>query len=311
MLTIVGWAALLVIFVLIAGSLYFYQKAIARASKDFLKEDPELETSSEEAAASDANGRWWRSQSFQKWEIVSDDGLRLRGFYLPAARATNKTAIIAHGYSGNATLMGGWAKLYAEELGYNILLPDARGHGASEGRYIGFGWHERKDFVRWIKQVIEVCGDDVQIVLHGISMGGATVMMTSGERLPANVKAIVEDCGYTSVKEELSHQLRRMYRLPAFPILSLTSLVTKLRAGYYFGEASALAQVKKTRTPMLFIHGDADAFVPTEMVYRLYESCPTDKQLYVVAGAAHGNARLADQEGYARQISGFIGKYVI
>lgn len=104
-------------------------------------------------------------------------------------------------------------------------------------------------------------------------------MMTSGEALPPNVKAIVEDCGYTSVKEQLAYQLKRMYRLPIFPLLHLTSLLTKLRAGYFFGEASALVQIQKSQTPTLFIHGDADLFVPSEMVYALFKNGPSAKQL--------------------------------
>lgn len=97
---------------------------------------------------------------------------------------------------------------------------------------------ERKDYLKWIQNVLKANGEYTQIILHGVSMGGATVMMTSGEDLPANVKAIVEDCGYTSVRDELTFQLKRMYHLPAFPIVDTTSMLTKIRAGYSFGEAS-------------------------------------------------------------------------
>ena len=133
-------------------------------------------------------------------------------YYLPAEVSTDKTVIIAHGYSGHSEQMSGFAQMYHKDLGYNVLLPDARGHGRSEGDYIGFGWPERKDYLKWIDQVIEHTGESTQVVLHGVSMGGATVMMTSGEELPPQVKAIVEDCGYTSVTDELKYQLKRMYK---------------------------------------------------------------------------------------------------
>ncbi|NOU73800.1 alpha/beta fold hydrolase [Paenibacillus sp. LMG 31458] len=178
--------------------------------------------------------------------------------------------------------MGKLAQMYKDTLGFNVLIPDARGHGRSEGHYIGFGWPERKDYVQWIDKVIEHMGEQSKIVLHGVSMGGATVMMTSGEALPPNVKAIVEDCGYTTAKDQLAYQLKRMYRLPIFPLLHLTSLLTKLRAGYFFGEASALDQLQKSKTPMLFIHGDADLFVPTD----------------------------SDQVRYDREVAQFIRTYV-
>lgn len=135
-------------------------------------------------------------------------------------------------------------------------------------------------------------------------------MMTSGEDLPANVKAIVEDCGYTSVKDELTFQLKRMYHLPAFPIVDTTSMLTKIRAGYSFGEASALEQVKKSKTPTLFIHGDNDTFVPTEMVHTVYENSPVEKELYIVPNAGHGEAFRRDPVKYESVVSEFIGRFV-
>lgn len=136
------------------------------------------------------------------------------------------------------------------------MLPDARGHGKSEGNYIGFGWPERKDYLQWITQVLQNNGLNEKITLFGVSMGAATVMMVSGEDLPNNVQSIVEDCGYSSAYEELSYQLNKLYQLPPVPILQATSVVAKIRAGYYLGEADAKKQLKKNQTPILFIHGD-------------------------------------------------------
>lgn len=300
----------IVLIALSVGSFYFYEVGVARSDKEFMDDNPDLAAVAAEAVPEADYEAWWDDQSFTDWNIESDDGLQLYGYYLAAAEKTDKTVIIAHGYSSKSTAMSGLAYLYHKKLGYNILLPDARGHGRSEGDYIGFGWHERLDYLKWIDTVIQHVGEDTQIVLHGVSMGGATVMMTSGELLPANVKAIVEDCGYTSAKDELSYQLKRMYNLPAFPIINTTSLLTKLRAGYYFGEASALKQVKKSVTPTLFIHGDSDLFVPTEMVYELYEASPVEKDLLIVKGAGHGKARSTSPEIYDRKVTHFLDKYI-
>ncbi|SDR96663.1 hypothetical protein SAMN05444162_0445 [Paenibacillaceae bacterium GAS479] len=204
-----------------------------------------------------------------------------------------------------------FARYYAETLGWNLLLPDARGHGLSEGSYIGFGWHERKDYADWIRWVIGRTGEDrAEVILHGISMGGATVCMASGENLPNQVKAIVADCPYTSAKDELRFQLKRMYKLPAFPFLQTTSVLTKLRAGYYFGEASALEQVRRAKVPMLFIHGDADTFVPTWMGVKLHEACIQPKGLLLVAGAEHGAARQKDPNRYDAAVSEFLEQWL-
>ena len=134
--------------------------------------------------------------------------------------------------------------------------------------------------------------------------------MTSGEVLPEAVKAIISDCSYTSVQAELQYQLKRLYKLPSFPVLNSTSLLTKLRAGYSFKEASALEQVKKSKTPTLFIHGDADKFVPYSMVHELYEACSSEKDIYIVPGAGHGTAFETDVSGYKKMVKEFADKYV-
>ncbi|GGG06404.1 alpha/beta hydrolase [Paenibacillus aceti] len=306
-------AIIVLLFIITVASFYFYHMAVARAAKHFMIDNPDLqarEQLEEAREAMNADQDWWRQQSFEPWEMTSTDGLRLRAYYLAAPVDSGKTAILAHGYTGNAMGMSSYARMYYERLGYHVLVPDARGHGQSEGSYIGFGWPERKDYLQWIQRAIEVHGQNTQIILHGVSMGGATVMMTSGENLPANVKAVVEDCGYTSVKDELSFQLKRMYRLPRFPLLHTTSLLAKLRAGYFFGEASALRQVKKSQIPTLFIHGADDSFVPTDMVHSVYEHSPVEKELYIVPGAGHAEAYQADPEKYEHVVTQFIERFV-
>ena len=94
--------------------------------------------------------------------------------------------------------------------------------------------HERKDYQQWVQLLINEENAE-SIILHGFSMGAATVLMTSGEELPSEVKGVVADCAYTSVEEELTHQLKHMYHLPAFPLIEVTSVVTKIKAGYSFG----------------------------------------------------------------------------
>ena len=324
----------------IVASFYFYNLAIARTKKDFLTKNIALEqavpvsagvgavaevgavakvSASTEISSSTQFSTntelvnetdWFNKHTYEEVDIISEDGLKLKGYYLNAKIPTSKTVILAHGYSSQGTFMGSYANLYNEKFGYNVLLPDDRGHGNSEGDYTGFGWVDRKDYLNWIDFIINKLGQDSQIVLHGVSMGGATVLMTSGENLPENVKAIVSDCAYTSVKDELKYQLKEMYNLPSFPILSTTSILTKIRAGYFFGEASALKQVKKSKTPILFIHGAADKFVPLYMVNQLYKACNSEKDLLVVPNAGHGAAYATDPEGYKNKASEFIGKYI-
>lgn len=290
----------LIVVVLIGAGNYFYNYAVVPSEKDFL--------SSGNTEVSDSQKWFDNKENRTTWQLKASDGLKLSAIYLPAENA-KKTAIIAHGYMGNAEDMADYAKIY-HDLGYNVLTPDARGHGKSAGDYIGFGWDERKDYQQWIQQVLKKNGADQDIVLHGISMGAATVMMTSGEKLPQQVKAIVEDCGYTSANAELSYQLKDMFNLPAFPLIPVTSLVTKVRAGYFFGEADALKQLAKNERPMLFIHGDADKFVPFSMLDQNYQATKGPKEKYVVKGAAHAQAFSKNPEKYQATVAEFLTKYV-
>lgn len=150
-----------------------------------------------------------------------------------------------HGYTSEGKLVSAKAKrLY--DMGYNILVQDLRGHGSSEGDYIGMGWHDRLDIVNWIESTI-IENPNAKIVLHGTSMGAATVLMVSGEELPSNVKAIVADCGYTSVWNEFVYQLDALFGLKSFPVMQLSNIVTKMKAGYSLKDTSALEQVKNQK----------------------------------------------------------------
>jgi uncharacterized protein len=292
---------------LLAGN-YFYNFSILRRKKEFLSTDPDLrETKS--GAAWDSKKEWLQQQNQQEFIIKSQDGLQLSAVYLAKTAPSNKTVILIHGYSSWNGSMGGFAQYYLEELGYNVLLPDLRGHGKSEGNYIGFGWHDRKDILLWIDRILEMNGS-TQIVLHGVSMGGAAVLMTSGEELPGNVLCIVSDCAFTSAAAILTYQMRRMFKLPSFPIIYFTSLMCKLKAGFFLSEASALKQVQKSITPILFIHGSADKFVPAEMVYALLEAAPCPKQLLVVRDGAHGTSFWKDSKGYTSVLKDFLRKYI-
>lgn len=295
----------------ITASFYFYNVGIARKAEGFLIQGPDIEAT-DFAVPDMFDSKWIEKQPFEEIEMVSHDGLLLRAFFLPARTPTNKTAILAHGYTGSGKRdMGAQARMYHEHLNFNVLTPDCRGHGKSEGKYISFGWHDRLDFLKWIAYVIQRTGQqESQIVLHGVSMGGATVLMTSGEPLPEQVKCIVSDCAYTSTKAILTYQLRRTYKLPSFPIFPLASLISRLRVGYFFGEASALRQVRKNTRPVLFIHGADDTFIPTKMAHQLYEECRAYKELWIVPNVGHGISFHTCKEESIQRVSEFVQKFI-
>ncbi|MUK88814.1 alpha/beta fold hydrolase [Ornithinibacillus sp. L9] len=301
----------LLIIDIIAG-FYFYNLAISRGQKDFLQGNQDLEVSAEAMTAFTEGGwrKWVREQDFEELEMNSFDDLTLKGYLLEAKEPTNKLVIMAHGYLGSGSQMGLYGQYYYEELGYSFFTADARGHGNSEGDYYGFGWHDRLDYVKWIDLLIEKLGEDTEIVLHGLSMGAATVLMTSGEELPDNVKVVIADSPFTSVQDLFSYQITRMFKLPSFPVLDTTSLVSKAKAGYSFTEASTLEQVKKAERPILYIHGNADTFVPTEMTHELYENTKSEAEMVTFDNANHGEAFVIHEEKYIKVLNEFLNKYM-
>ncbi|MDW0116690.1 alpha/beta hydrolase [Sporosarcina thermotolerans] len=315
----INWKKLLVLFaavflvIQVAGSFFFYELAIKRGPKEFLQGNADLEVS-EKSMDLYLNGdwlKWVKAQKFETLHLTSRDGLQLTGYYLPASKPTNKLVVLTHGYLGHAKQMGLFGQFYHNELDYNIFMPDARGHGKSEGNYYGFGWHDRLDVIDWTNLLVQKLGPKTEIAYHGLSMGAATVLMASGEKeIPRQVKAIVADSPYQSVYQLFTYQMNRMFHLPAFPLLDGTSALTKIRAGYSFREASALKEVKKASVPIFYIHGMSDSFVPTEMAEELYEETSSDAEIFLVPNANHGEAYALSGETYKVKVHHFLDRYL-
>ena len=233
--------------------------------------------------------------------IMPENGERHHALYV--RNGSSKTALILHGWRDCSVEFLFLARLYEQELGYNVVLPDFHAHGLSEGDMIQMGWLDRKDMLHWLS----VFQTDT-MVIHGVSMGGATAMMMSGDTVPEGIKKVsfIDDCGYTSVWDEFSSELQNQFGLPQFPLMYATSLLCKLRYGWSFGEASALSQVAKSNYPMLFIHGSNDDFVPTEMVHRLFEAKPSAKALWIAEDARHAESYVKHKDEYLNRISTFL-----
>ena len=240
------------------------------------------------------------------------DGLKLHATYFPAVpeyvkEGEKKKVLIGfHGYTSQGLSDFVGVSDYYFKRGFDILLPDARAHGASEGTYVGFGCLDRKDALGWIKWVIKMLGDDIEIILHGNSLGGATVLMASGMKLPPQVKGIISDSGFTSAKEVFTHVLHTMYHLPTFPVIPLADMVNRKLAGYGMDECNAKREVRKAEVPILFIHGANDTFVPCSMCHEIYEECVSPKMKLIVKKSSHAECYYKNPEIYEQTLTEFL-----
>ena len=249
---------------------------------------------------------WMMAQPHEDVWIRSKDGLKLHGTYFPGNGGT-KAVICFHGYTSKGLNDYGSLSYYYLNHGFRMLLIDERAHGDSEGTYIGFGTMDRLDGLEWVRWMIEKTGDDAQILLHGNSMGGATVCMMGGMDLPRQVKGIVSDCAFTSARDVFTHVLHSMYHLPAFPMIQIADRVNRKKAGYGLDDCNAAREVRKAKVPFLFIHGDEDIFVPCWMCEEIYKNCASPKTKLIVKGAGHGESYYKDTEGYEEALNVFIG----
>ena len=247
-----------------------------------------------------------RKMNAESVEIVSFDGLKLCGKYYEYEKGA-PLEIMFHGYKGNSfrDLCGAVERCF--KLGRNSLIVDQRAHGESEGHVITFGYKERFDCLSWIDFAIERFGKEQKILITGISMGASTVLMASGESLPENVVSVLADCPYSSTKEIMLKVVGEM-KLPAKLVYPFIRLGAILFGGFDPNKCEPIEAVKRCKIPIIFIHGDADDFVPSYMSERMYEVCPTEKALFVAKDAGHGLAFLKDADGYYSAVREFDKK---
>lgn len=263
-------------------------------------------------------GREWarRGENFRSVTIAAADGLNLWAALIPASGESHRWVICVHGYRESHEAVGVLGKHYAE-AGWNVLMPDHRGHGQSQGNYVGWGYDERLDLVAWINFIVRR-DPEAQILLHGVSMGAAAVLMTTGGPLLEQVKAAVSDCSYTTLEQSMSHVMDRRVRealsipsgVPFRMLFAILRRVTLRRAGYDLKDVAPVEAVLHSNTPTLFIHGDRDATVPVSMMGKLYEAARCPKRYLVMPEAGHADSVGVHPELYWKTVDEFLKKYM-
>lgn len=307
--------------ILIGG--YFVRYALYRdgagGNREIKNEQVKIENQDSDKAIIDKNKKeektevkkWLEETPQEKLEIKAKDDITLRAtaYYNKTENQENHNwVIVAHGYRSKPSWVASIGMHFYKEKGYNVLIPSMRATEESEGKYIGMGWLDKDDIIGWINKIIEK-DKNAKIILHGSSMGAATVLMASGEKLPSNIKAIIADSSYTSVWDIFKSELKARFNLPSFPLMQMFRLIAIIQAKYDIKEASVIDQVKKSNTPTLLIHGDADDFVPVTMEPEIYNAIPVEKDQLIIHGAGHTKSRYREPETYYKKVYEFIDKY--
>ena len=246
-------------------------------------------------------------------EITASDGVTLRGRLYKVKDYNKKVVIAFHGFHASGINdMARFVNMYERE-GADFLIISQRAHEYSDGKYITFGVKEHQDGILWVRKIIDLYGDDVQIIIHGLSMGGATVLMMAGSStLPPSVKCCVADCPYDNFAHEADYVFSPIIKWDSLRSLLIRtmSLVTKWCDGFTIAEASPIESVTHPMVPILFIHGTADKYVPCYMGQKLYDTCAGEKEQLLVEGAAHVCSYTDAPELYEEKFHDFCGKYI-
>lgn len=254
----------------------------------------------------DALGQRLRQKEHTLVRLKSYDGTELVGHLFPSER--QKRVILAmHGWRSCWCRDFGPVAQFFQENDCTVLYAEQRGQGESGGEYMGFGMIERFDCLEWIKWLNANGFADSKIYLAGISMGATTVLMTAGfPELPENVAGVIADCGFTSAKAEWKYISENNLRVPYDRRGKHVDALCRKRIELDSDAFTTLDAMKTCRVPILFIHGQADSFVPVEMTMQNYEACASPKRVLIVPGANHGMSYFLDREGYEAAVKAFF-----
>lgn len=276
-----------------------------QSTKDMSVAAATLSNKSEE---DDKVKEWLSTVTREKVTMVADDKYILIARKVVVDAESDKWAVILHGYNGSMADIYDIAMHYTEN-GYNVLMPDLRACGESEGSFIGMGWLDRLDVINWVDVILEE-NPSAKVVIHGVDMGADAALMLSGEPIKSSIKAIVAEGAYTSAWDVLKKEYQARYSgKPVFPFLNMVNPVMKVWAGYTLKEANAVKQVSKTNVPILLVHGGKDTYVTEDMMKKLNDAISSQHELFTVASGTHEDCRYAEPDNYYNKTFEFVDTY--
>lgn len=252
---------------------------------------------------------WFIAMHPEDTRLTDEKGKTLHANIFTQPEFTHKWCVIVHGYTSCPRDMGDQAMHIYKDRGYNVLLPHLVSFGEDTSRFSTMGYKDKDYVISWINYIIHE-DPEAEICVFGESMGSATTMLVTGEPLPENVKCAVADCGYTTVWDEFKSHWKNMSGMGPFPVMYAANTVSKLTGGFDFKKCRPIDAVARSKTPTMFIHGEADDFVPYRMLDEVYNACTAEKVKLSVPGAHHAESNHLHPELYYPALYKFLDKYM-
>lgn len=251
------------------------------------------------------NKEYFETVEKEEVYIKSFDGFNLKAHYVKGSNP-KKLLIFFHGFKSSYKTDLTNAKQYIDK-GYSLLMIEQRAHGGSDGKYISFGVLERVDCKMWVDYAVNRFGNDVEILLVGVSMGAATIMMAANLGLAKNVVGMICDCGFTTPKEEIAYCIRHYYKLPSFIVIDVLNLYCKIFAKFSLSGANSATSLSESDIPILMVHGDGDDFVPYEYSVKNFAACQMEnKELVTIKCDVHACSYLENTTLYQQKVDNFL-----
>ena len=300
------------IIVTIVGVLLSRDLMIRGRSGDFeiLQNESVSSVVSENKEAEDKKtAKWLKKVELEKVTLVSDDKKIMVARKVVQKTENDNWVVILHGLNGSMEDIYDIARNYYTK-DYNVLMPDLRASGESEGSFYGMGWLDRIDIINWVDVILQD-NPSAKVVVHGIDMGADAALMLSGEAIKSSIKVVIAEGAYTSGWEAMKKEYEKRYDLPVFPILNMINPVMKIVAGYSLKEADAVKQVEQAKVPILLIYGTKDSYTNEEMANKLNQAIVSAHEQLMIEEGTHGDCRYVNPEQYYNTTFKFIENYVI
>jgi uncharacterized protein len=244
-----------------------------------------------------------RNIEFEDVTFASFDGTRLYGWWMATGGAQAPTVVMLHGVKKNRTDVLR-AAIVLCEAGFNVLVFDGRAHGSSEGRFVTYGFFERRDVesaIDWLVEHKRI--DRTQLGLAGESMGAAIALQVAAHN--SWIRAVWADSPFASLRRVSAEFLERVTRLPGSllnPVVWTTMRVANYRGKFDVLAVDPLALAAKITCPVYLVHGTADQLIATAHSQNIHDALGGEKHLWFINGAGHARGAHHAKQDYATRL---------